>query len=91
MNIVLEMDAAMLRRFKKKIHFREPNLEERKEILTHYLNKVEKKEENIDISYVAKNMSGMTPALIESVVQEAGLMALRLKSEDKHGTVTPSL
>jgi len=77
----LEMDAAMLRRFKKKIHFREPNLEERKEILTHYLNKVEKKEENIDISYVAKNMSGMTPALIESVVQEAGLMALRLKSE----------
>jgi len=77
----LEMDAAMLRRFKKKIHFREPNLEERKEILTHYLNKVEKKEENIDISYVAKNMSGMTPALIESVVQEAGLMALRLKSK----------
>jgi len=77
----LEMDAAMLRRFKKKIHFREPNLEERKEILTHYLNKVEKKEENIDISYVAKNMSGMTPALIESMVQEAGLMALRRNSK----------
>jgi len=77
----LEMDAAMLRRFKKKIHFREPNLEERKEILTHYLNKVEKKEENIDISYVAKNMSGMTPALIESVVQESGLMALRRNSK----------
>ncbi len=73
----LEMDEAMLRRFKKKIHFREPNLKERKEILVHYLAKVENKAKHIDIPYIAKNMSGMTPAIIESVVQEAGLMALR--------------
>ena len=76
----LEMDEAMLRRFKKKIHFREPNLEERKAILLHYLGKIEKKEKDIDVSYIAKNMSGMTPAIIESVVQEAGLMALRTES-----------
>jgi len=75
----LEMDAAMLRRFKKKIHFREPNFEERKSILLHYLGKIEKKEKNIDVMYLAKNMSGLTPAMIESVVQEAGLMALREK------------
>jgi len=76
----LEMDEAMLRRFKKKIHFREPNLEERKAILLHYLADIEKKEESIDISYIAKNMSGLTPATIESVVQEAGLRALREES-----------
>jgi len=76
----MEMDEAMLRRFKKKIHFREPNLEERKAILIHYLEKIEQKEKNIDTTYLAKNMSGMTPAIIESVVQEAGLMALRTGS-----------
>lgn len=75
----LDMDEAMLRRFKKKIHFREPNLEERKDLLTHYLADIEKKEESIDAIYLAKNMSGLTPATIESVVQEAGLMALRQK------------
>lgn len=73
----MEMDEAMLRRFKKKIHFREPNLEEREAILLHYLEKVAKKETDIDVTYLAKNMSGMTPAIIESIVQEAGLMALR--------------
>jgi len=73
----LEMDEAMLRRFKKKIHFREPNLEERKAILLHYLAGIEKKEEHIDIGYLAKNMAGLTPAAIESIVQEAGLIALR--------------
>ena len=76
----LEMDEAMLRRFKKKIHFREPNLEERKAIITHYLEKIVEKEIGIDVAYLAKNMSGMTPAIIESVVQEAGLMALRTES-----------
>jgi len=73
----LEMDEAMLRRFKKKIHFREPNLAERMAILQHYLEGIEKKEEQIDTAYLAKNMSGLTPAAIESIVQEAGLMSLR--------------
>lgn len=76
----LEMDAAMLRRFKKKIHFRDPNLKERKAIIIHYLAKIEKKDKEIDVTYIAKNMSGLTPATIESVVQEAGLMSLRTNS-----------
>jgi len=75
----LEMDEAMLRRFKKKIHFRDPNMEERKAILEHYLENIEKKEKEIDLTYLAKNMSGLTPASIESIVQEAGLMSLRAK------------
>ena len=76
-----EMDEAMLRRFRKKIHFRVPNLEERKEILEHYLGDIVQKEVMIDRDRVAKNMSGMTPATIESVVNEAALLALRKESK----------
>ena len=74
-----EMDEAMLRRFRKKIHFREPNLQERKAILLHYLDDIVQKEANIDVDRVAKHMSGMTPAIIESMVNEAALLALREK------------
>ncbi|MEA2047716.1 MAG: AAA family ATPase, partial [Campylobacterota bacterium] len=76
-----EMDDAMLRRFRKKIHFRLPNLEERGEILTHYLDDISQKTQSIDIDRVAKNMSGMTPAIIESVVNESALLALRKESK----------
>ena len=76
-----EMDEAMLRRFRKKIHFRLPNLEEREEILTHYLDDISQKIKSIDVNRVAKNMSGMTPALIESVVKESALLALRKESK----------
>ncbi len=79
-----EMDEAMLRRFRKKIHFREPNFDERKKILQHYLADITQKEEAIDVEMVAKNLSGMTPAVIESIVNEAALMALR--AQKKVGT-----
>jgi len=72
-----EMDEAMLRRFRKKIHFREPNLVERKTILLHYLEDISAKAAHIDVERVAKHMSSMTPAVIESVVNEAALLALR--------------
>jgi len=72
-----EMDEAMLRRFRKKIHFRDPSLKERKTILVHYLADITQKVDNIDVGRVAKHMSGMTPAIIESVVNEAALLALR--------------
>jgi len=74
-----EMDEAMLRRFRKKIHFREPNLKERREILKHYLDDIVQKEVQSDVDRVAKHMSGMTPAIIESMVNEAALLALREK------------
>ena len=76
-----EMDEAMLRRFRKKIHFRDPNLAERKEILVHYLDDITQKMEHMDLGSVAKHMSGMTPAIIESVVKEAALLALREKQK----------
>ncbi len=73
----LKMDPAMLRRFNKKIHFRLPNLAEREAILLHYLERVERKEADIESRYLAKVMSGMSPAMIEAVVQESALLALR--------------
>jgi len=74
-----KMDDAMARRFKKKIHFREPNLEERVGIIKYYLKKVKSKDKNIDIDFIAKNTSGLTPAIIETIIQEAGLISLRKK------------
>lgn len=72
-----EMDEAMLRRFRKKIHFRIPNQQERVAILAHYLERVEEKEERMCLEPIAKQMAGMSPALIEGVVYEAALLGLR--------------
>lgn len=76
-----EMDEAMLRRFRKKVCFRAPNFDERKKILTYYLADITQKALIIDVDKVAKNMSGMTPAIIESIVNEAALMALRAQKK----------
>ena len=73
----LEMDEAMLRRFKKKIRFPDPDMGEREAILKHYLQKVEAKASHIDTPRIAAQMAGLTPGMIRSVVEEAGLEALR--------------
>lgn len=77
----MSIDSAMSRRFKKKIHFRDPNFQERKNILKHYLKKASHKSKNIDFDFIAKNTSGLTPAIIETITQEAGLIALRGKEK----------
>ena len=86
-----EMDKAMLRRFRKKIHFRLPNLDEREEILQYYLNDIMQKETYINTRRVAKNMFGMTPAIIESVVDESALMALRAEKKVDTGLLMQSI
>jgi len=77
----LDLDEAMSRRFKKKIHFRSPNLDERKALIEHFLKKVSKKEKDIDIDNFAKILSGITPAIIETIIQEAGLIAINKKEK----------
>ena len=72
-----EMDEAMARRFKKKIDFRLPNLDERSAMLKHFLKRVKKKEKNIDTEKLAKSMSGLAGAIIETIVQEAGQVAIQ--------------
>jgi len=73
-----EFDEAMMRRFKKKIYFRLPNLEERKNILEFYLSKIDKKyiADDIDLLHIADITSGLSPALIETIVQEASLLLI---------------
>ena len=73
-NMVL--DEAMAARFKKKIHFRLPNEEEREALLAHFLKPVENKEENINLVKLAKAFSQTSPRTLQTIVQEAALLAI---------------
>jgi cell division protease FtsH len=77
----MQLDEAMGARFKKKIHFRLPNEDEREELLTHFLKRVEKKEPIINVERLAKTFSGISPRTIETIVQEASLLAIVDKSD----------
>ncbi|MCK4441530.1 MAG: AAA family ATPase, partial [Sulfurovaceae bacterium] len=77
----MRLDEAMASRFKKKIHFRLPNEEEREELLAHFLKKVENKEENINIKRLAKAFSNTSPRTLQTIIQEASLLAIA--KEDK--------
>ncbi len=72
----MQLDEAMSARFKKKIHFRLPNEEEREALLKHFLEKVESKEENIDIKRLAKAFSMTSPRTLQTIVQESALLAI---------------
>jgi cell division protease FtsH len=81
-----DFDKAMLRRFQLKINFRLPNHEERREILARLLSKLDKSKLNddIDLDHIAGVTSGMSPAILETLVSRAGLMALQEKSQVTH-------
>jgi len=72
----MQLDEAMAARFKKKIHFRLPNEEERKALIIHFLKKVEERSENIGVEHLAKVFSGTSPRTIATIIQEASLLAL---------------
>ena len=76
----MQLDEAMGARFKKKIHFRLPNEEEREELLTHFLKRVEKKDKDLNVEKLAKTFSGISPRTIQTIVQEASLLAIGDKS-----------
>lgn len=73
-----ELDPAVMRagRFDRKIHVTKPNLEERKQIFAFYLKKI-KTEESVDPGLLARKCLYFTPADIEGMIREAGLVALR--------------
>lgn len=78
-----QMDEAMARRFKKKIFFRLPTIDERIEILKYYISKIDKSniDEKLDISEIAKVTTGESPANLKTLVEEASLIAIRYKSK----------
>jgi cell division protease FtsH len=79
----MEMDEAMLRRFAVKINFRLPNKSERRELLHVFLSRKEERcvdWTNLNLNYVADITANLSPALLETVVDRASMIAIE---EDK--------
>lgn len=77
------LDPAITRagRFDRKIYITKPNLKERKELFKFYLKRV-KTSPNVSIDILARKTLWYTPSDIDSMVREAGIIALREKRED---------
>lgn len=74
-----EMDEAMLRRFSVKINFRLPNKAERRELLGVFLHRKDKAVvdwDQLNLDYVADITANLSPALLESVVDRASMIAI---------------
>ena len=73
-----DLDSAIMRagRFDRKVHVKRPNLKEREDIFTLYLDKIEK-DENVSANIMARKTVGFSPAEIESTVRESSLIANR--------------
>ena len=80
-----DIDPAILRsgRIERKIYITRPNLNERKDLFKFYFSKV-KTGEDVDYNKWANIAVGATPATIDNIIREAGLMALR----DNRDTIT---
>jgi cell division protease FtsH len=74
-----DMDEAMLRRFAVKINFRLPNKAERKELLSVFLRRKDTSViawERLNLDDVAAVTANLSPALLETVVDRASLIAI---------------
>ncbi|GAB3644763.1 AAA family ATPase [Ramlibacter alkalitolerans] len=78
-----EMDEAMLRRFQVKINFRLPNRAEREALLKAFLAKRAPEcvdWANTDLRQVAEITANLSPALLESTVDRASMIAIQEKA-----------
>jgi len=78
-----EMDEAMLRRFAVKINFRLPNKAERRELLSVFLHRKNPKVidwDQLNLDYIAEITANLSPALLESVVDRASMIAIEEKN-----------
>ncbi len=74
-----EMDEAMLRRFAVKINFRLPNKAERRELLHVFLKRKDEQVvawDRLNLEYVAEITANLSPALLETVVDRASMIAI---------------
>lgn len=76
-NRVEALDPALLRpgRFDRQIHIRLPGIEDRKEILEHYLKN--KKTEVLDLDSIARITVGFSAAKLAALINEAALIGAR--------------
>lgn len=73
-----QMDEAMLRRFQMKVDFRMPNPDERLAIVAHYLRqRFDKVVPNLDLRHFVELTEGSSPADLETMVNQAGIIAVR--------------
>ncbi len=75
-----QMDEAMLRRFAVKINFRLPNKSERRKLLQVFLSKKNSgcvAWANVNLDYVADITANLSPALLETVVDRASMIAIQ--------------
>lgn len=79
----MDMDEAMLRRFHLKVNFRLPNLKERSEIIKRLFAKKETEalDQDLNIEHIATITSGMSPAILETLVARAALIAIQEKKK----------
>ncbi len=78
-----EMDEAMLRRFAVKINFRLPNKAERRELLDVFLRRKDPAvidRDHLNLDYVAEITANLSPALLETVVDRASMIAIEEKT-----------
>ncbi len=77
-----ELDSAITRagRFDRKIYFSKPNLQERQDLFKFYLSRV-KTDSSIDVNLLARKALYFSPSDIDSMIREAGLIALRSKRD----------
>jgi cell division protease FtsH len=77
-----ELDPAIMRagRFDRKIYITKPNLKERKEVFDFYLKKV-KADPDVNSEILARRALYYSPSDIDSMVREAGIIALRAKRD----------
>jgi cell division protease FtsH len=74
-----EMDEAMLRRFAVKINFRLPNKAERRALLSVFLKRKDEHViawDKLNLDYVAEITANLSPALLETVVDRASMIAI---------------
>lgn len=74
----MPMDEAMLRRFQMKVDFRLPNKDERRAIVSHYLDqRAEKVAAEVDLRHLVEITEGRSPADLETIVNQAGITAVQ--------------
>ena len=82
------MDEAMLRRFQMKVDFRMPNREERQAIIGHYLaQRAGKLDEGMDLRHLVAITEGRSPADLETIVNQAGIIAVQAGDNIGEGTL----